>query len=76
MFVASGADARVDMYASIRGSRVDDLRERYRMSVRTAVGRAAGEVERLRRWRGIDFNKVEKSDFKVLSESFKPRMSQ
>jgi hypothetical protein len=24
---------------------------------------------------GIDFNKVEKSDFKVLSESFKPRMS-
>ena len=43
----SGGDGNVDIYASMRGSRVDGLSEIYRMSVRTTVDKSAREEERL-----------------------------
>lgn len=72
--MVSGAAAKVDIYASMRGSRVVGLSEMYRTSVRMAAGRPAREEERFRWCKGIDFRSVERSDFSVLSGSFKPVM--
>lgn len=72
--MVSGAAAKVEIYACMRGSRVAGLSEMYRMSVSMAEGRAARDEEPLRWWRGIDFNSDEKSDFRVPSGSFKPIM--
>lgn len=72
--MVAGAATKVEIYASIRGSRVVGLNEMYRMSVRMAVGRPAREEDRFRWCRGTDFSSVERSDFSVLSGSFKPIM--
>lgn len=46
--MVAGAAAKVEIYASVRGSRVVGLSEMYRMSVRMAVGRSAREEDRFR----------------------------
>lgn len=62
----------MEMWVSIRGSRIEGRREAYRRSVRRIEGRASGGVERLRVWEGMDFRRLIKSDLRVVSGSLRP----
>ena len=54
------------------GSRTEALNEMYRMSVSIAGGRAASLVDRFMTCSGRDFRSAIRSDFKEVSESFRP----
>lgn len=60
------------MWVSTSGSRTDARREAYRRFVSNIAGRAFVAVNRLRLCKGMDFNNLTRSDFKVLSDSLSP----